>query len=288
VVADGARWSRAAAVTSTVKDACRPAAEAITTTLPASVGAVRTPAAEIVPRDADHETVAPDTTLPYASVKLAVNVVVAPAATLADPEIATAEAGPATIVTSTVDETPPCETVSVSVPVVVGAEYCTMRPSEERGRPPDHDNVPAEITFPFVSWRDATRVDVDPAGTDRLVGLTTIRAGAAGTIVTETVAAAEPAVTVTVPVPTAVAAVSTPVDAIVPSEELADHERASPEIAFPKRSRGVPVKASVPPAATVAEPGETSIRLTAPGTTVTVTRTVRPPDATDKVPEPAA
>src|SRR5437667_87513 len=185
-------WSRAAAVTSTVKDACRPAAEAITTTLPASVGAVRTPAAVIVPRDADHETVAPDTTLPYASVKLAVNVVVAPAATLADPEIATADAGPA---------------VTVTVPV---------------------------------------------------------------------------------PVPTAVEAVSTPLDVIVPSEELADHDSARPEIAFPKRSRGVPVKASVPPAATVAEPGETSIRLTAPGTTVTVTRTVRPPDATDKVPEPAA
>src|SRR5207249_807880 len=198
-------WSRAAAVTSTVKDACRPAAEAITTTLPASVGAVRTPAAVIVPRDADHETVAPDTTLPYASVKLAVNVVVAPAATLADPESATAEAGPATIVTETV-------------------------------------------------------VDAGPAVT----------------------------VTVPVPVPTAVAAVSTPLDVIVPSEELADHDSARPEIAFPKRSRGVPVKASVPPAATVAEPGETSIRLTAPGTTVTVTRTVRPPDATDKVPEPAA
>src|SRR2546428_274855 len=85
------------------------------------------------------------------------------------------------------------------------------------------------------------------------------------------VADAEPAVTVTVPVPTAVAAVSTPVDVIVPSEELADHDRARPEIAFPKRSRGVPVKVSVPPAATVAEPRETSIRFTAPGTTVTVT-----------------
>jgi len=105
---------------------------------------------------------------------LAVNVVVAPAATLPDPEMAMAEAGPATIVTPTVDETPPCETVSVCVPVVVGAENCAMRPSEERGRPPDHDNVPAEITFPFVSWRDATRVDVDPADTVRLVGLTTI------------------------------------------------------------------------------------------------------------------
>src|SRR5437899_6535249 len=102
------------------------------------------------------------------------------------------------------------------------------------------------------------------------------------------VADAEPAVTVTVPVPTAVAAVSTPVDVIVPSEELADHDRARPEIAFPKRSRGVPVKVSVPPAATVAEPGETSIRFTAPGTTVTVTTTVRPPDATDNAPEPAA
>src|SRR2546426_339985 len=100
------------------------------------------------------------------------------------------------------------------------------------------------------------------------------------------VADAEPAVTVTVPVPTAVAAVSTPVDVIVPSEELADHDRARPEIAFPKRSRGVPVKVSVPPAATVAEPGETSIRFTAPGTTVTVTTTVRPPDATDNAPEP--
>src|SRR5437867_13448220 len=99
-------WSRAAAVTSTVKDACRPAAEAITTTLPASVGAVRTPAAVIVPRGADHETVAPDTALPYASVKLAVNVVVAPAATLADPEVAAPGAAPRTNVTSTVDQTP--------------------------------------------------------------------------------------------------------------------------------------------------------------------------------------
>src|SRR2546426_806570 len=193
----------APALTSTVREACRPAAEAITTRLPATVGAVRAPAAVIVPRDADHETVAPDTALPYASVMLAVNVVVAPAATLPDPEMAMAEAGPAPIVP---------------------------------------------------------------------------RMAAAG----------DPAVTVTVPVPTAVAAVSTPVDVIVPSEELADHDRARPEIAFPKRSRGVPVKVSVPPAATVAEPGETSIRFTAPGTTVTVTTTVRPPDATDNAPEPAA
>src|SRR2546425_2375349 len=113
-------------------------------------------------------------------------------------------------------------------------------------------------------------------------------AGPPGTFVAGRVQAGEPAVTVTVPVPTAVAAVSTPVDVIVPSEELADHDRARPEIAFPKRSRGVPVKVNVPPAATVAEPGETSIRFTAPGTTVIVTTTVRPPDATDNAPEPAA
>src|SRR2546426_10119206 len=149
----------APALTSTVREACRPAAEAITTRLPATVGAVRAPAAVIVPRDADHETVAPDTALPYASVMLAVNVVVAPAATLPDPEMAMAEAGPATIVTPTVDETPPCETGSVCVPVVVGAENCAMRPSEERGRiwPPDHDNGPAESTVPLPSLKDATR-----------------------------------------------------------------------------------------------------------------------------------
>src|SRR5438445_710037 len=79
--------------------------------------------------------------------------VLPPAATFPNAEKEMAEAGPATIVTPTVDETHPCETVSVCVPVVVGAENCAMRPSEERGRiwPPDHDNVPAEITFPFVS-----------------------------------------------------------------------------------------------------------------------------------------
>src|SRR5438309_26504 len=240
---------------------------------PAKNDAVRpSDATSTRPTDVVQVKLGTDTVFPYASTAVTVRVSPATVATLIEFVATTRRSKDAGVTVTAVNAARP-ETVAVTRtgPACCGA---VRMPDEIPIEPADATQVAVDpaIEFPFASVTTAVKARVPVAATLDWGALIATAAGGPARIATVILAVGTP---------------DTPPAEIVPMPPVTVHTTVRPEIALPKASLGVPLKARVPPATTVPVGGDTSIRASGPATIVTAKSCVFAPAAIVKVPVPA-